>query len=126
MNALKPRTAGDQSTPSNSRGLENGAATNDFLTLDSGLSKPAARIVSGRQNRVSRRKICALYLHMQDLVLATIGLAGCAFLIYVFFHWLREGLNSKPPLKLKRRSISPDSHRPQQRPFVVPPQRHRT
>jgi threonine/homoserine/homoserine lactone efflux protein len=37
--------------------------------------------------------ILARYLRMQDLVLATIALSGCAFLIYVFFQWLRQELN---------------------------------
>jgi threonine/homoserine/homoserine lactone efflux protein len=34
---------------------------------------------------------------MANLVLSTLALLGCAFLIYVLFHWLREELNPKRP-----------------------------
>jgi threonine/homoserine/homoserine lactone efflux protein len=34
---------------------------------------------------------------MANLILSTLALLGCAFLIYVLFHWLRDELNPKRP-----------------------------
>jgi hypothetical protein len=39
---------------------------------------------------------------MPTLVLSTLALLGCVFLIYVFFHWLRDELNPKRRPKPKR------------------------
>jgi hypothetical protein len=60
---------------------------------------------------------------MANLVLSTLALLACAFLIYVFFHWLRDELNPKKPAKPYPRKMS--SHAPP-RPYVVPPRRSRT
>jgi len=53
---------------------------------------------------------------MPTLILSTLALLGCAFLIYVFFHWLRDELNPKRPVKR-------GYHRPQvpelQPPYVI-------
>jgi hypothetical protein len=46
---------------------------------------------------------------MPTLILSTLALLGCAFLIYVFFHWLRDELNPKRPMKRgNRRPQAPD------------------
>jgi threonine/homoserine/homoserine lactone efflux protein len=34
---------------------------------------------------------------MPTLILSMLALLGCAFLVYVFFQWLREELNPKRP-----------------------------
>jgi hypothetical protein len=34
---------------------------------------------------------------MPTLILSMLALLGCIFLIYVFFHWLRDELNPKHP-----------------------------
>jgi len=34
---------------------------------------------------------------MPTIVLSTLALLGCAFLVYVLFHWLREELDLKKP-----------------------------
>jgi hypothetical protein len=34
---------------------------------------------------------------MATIVLSTIALVGCAFLVYVWFQWLREELDLKRP-----------------------------
>jgi hypothetical protein len=52
---------------------------------------------------------------MPTLILSTFALLGCFFLIYVFFHWLRDELNPK------RRS-----KRPGHRHWQVPAPRHRS
>jgi hypothetical protein len=53
---------------------------------------------------------------MPTLILSTLALLGCAFLIYVFFHWLRDELNPKRPLKrIQRRPQFPAP----QRPYVI-------
>src|SRR4029077_2736226 len=39
------------------------------------------------------------HLRMPTLILSTLALLGCAFLIYVFFHWLRDELNPKRRVK---------------------------
>jgi hypothetical protein len=36
---------------------------------------------------------------MPTLILSTVALLGCAFLIYAFFHWLRDELNPKRRVK---------------------------
>jgi hypothetical protein len=38
---------------------------------------------------------------MPTLILSTFALLGCVFLIWVFFHWLREELNPKRPVRRK-------------------------
>jgi hypothetical protein len=53
---------------------------------------------------------------MGILILSTLALLGCAFLIYVFFHWLRDELNPKKPVKPQRH---PTATAARQRPYVV-------
>jgi hypothetical protein len=36
---------------------------------------------------------------MPTLILSMLALLGCVFLIYVFFHWLRDELNPKRPTR---------------------------
>jgi hypothetical protein len=48
---------------------------------------------------------------MPTLVLSTLALLGCAFMVYVLFHWLREELNPKRPLKRGQQSTA-ESRRP--------------
>jgi hypothetical protein len=38
---------------------------------------------------------------MATLVLSTLALLGCVFLIYVLFHWLRDELNPRGPARPK-------------------------
>jgi hypothetical protein len=53
---------------------------------------------------------------MPTLILSTLALLACAFLIYVFFLWLRDELNPKRPLKrIQRRPQLPTP----QRPYVI-------
>jgi hypothetical protein len=40
---------------------------------------------------------------MPTLILSMLALLGCIFLIYVFFHWLRDELNPKRPSARRRR-----------------------
>jgi len=40
---------------------------------------------------------------MPTIILSTIALLGCAFLIYAWFHWLREELDMKRPAHRDRR-----------------------
>jgi hypothetical protein len=47
---------------------------------------------------------------MPTLILSTLALLGCAFLIYVFFHWLRDELNPKRPVKRIQRRHSSRHH----------------
>jgi len=49
---------------------------------------------------------------MPTLILSTLALFGCAFLIYVFFHWLRDELNPK-------RRVKRGNRRPNRRPHVA-------
>jgi hypothetical protein len=53
---------------------------------------------------------------MPTLILSTVALLGCAFLIYAFFHWLRDELNPK-------RRVKRGDRRPQvsklQPPYVI-------
>jgi threonine/homoserine/homoserine lactone efflux protein len=49
---------------------------------------------------------------MPTLILSTLALLGCGFLIYVFFQWLREELNPRRPSSRRERVG-------EQRPFVV-------
>ena len=42
---------------------------------------------------------CVPQFRMPTLILSTLALLGCVFLIYVFFHWLRDELNPKRPVK---------------------------
>jgi hypothetical protein len=50
---------------------------------------------------------------MPTLILSTLALLGCVFLIYVFFHWLRDELNPKRPARRSRqRSQAPEPRRP--------------
>jgi hypothetical protein len=58
---------------------------------------------------------------MSTIVLSTLALLECAFLIYVFFHWLREELNPKKPPK---RYLDPAGSIPPRRRFVVRPRQH--
>jgi uncharacterized membrane protein len=44
------------------------------------------------------------HIRMPTLVLSTLALLGCAFMVYVLFHWLREELNPKRPVKRARRT----------------------
>ncbi|HEY4906628.1 MAG TPA: hypothetical protein VIH74_04205 [Candidatus Acidoferrum sp.] len=37
------------------------------------------------------------HIDMATIVLSTIALVGCAFLVYVWFQWLREELDLKRP-----------------------------
>lgn len=53
---------------------------------------------------------------MPTLVLSTLALLGCVFLIYVFFHWLRDELNPKRPTKRARHQ--PHALMPR-RPYVI-------
>jgi hypothetical protein len=53
---------------------------------------------------------------MPTLILSTLALLGCAFLIYVFFHWLRDELNPKRPLK---RGYRPPKFSEPHRPYVI-------
>jgi hypothetical protein len=53
---------------------------------------------------------------MGNLILSTLALLGCAFLIYVFFHWMRDELNPKKPVKPQRH---PTPTATPQRPYVV-------
>ena len=41
------------------------------------------------------------HLRMATLVLSTLALLGCVFLIYVLFHWLRDELNPRGPARPK-------------------------
>ena len=52
---------------------------------------------------------------MPTLILSTLALFGCAFMVYVFFHWLRDELNTKRALKRNRQSHIRD----QRRPYVI-------
>jgi len=42
-------------------------------------------------------EVRVLHIRMATLVLSTLALLGCVFLIYVLFHWLRDELNPKRP-----------------------------
>jgi hypothetical protein len=53
---------------------------------------------------------------MGNVILSTLALLGCAFLIYVFFHWMRDELNPKKPLQPQRH---PTPTATPQRPYVV-------
>jgi hypothetical protein len=44
---------------------------------------------------------------MPTLILSMLALLGCIFLIYVFFHWLRDELNPKRPSARRRREPEP-------------------
>jgi uncharacterized membrane protein len=44
------------------------------------------------------------HIHMPTLVLSTLALLGCVFMVYVLFRWLREELNPKRPVKRVRRT----------------------
>jgi threonine/homoserine/homoserine lactone efflux protein len=61
---------------------------------------------------------------MHDWILSTIALLGCAFMIYVFFHWLRDEENPKRPRERREPSSLEDRHLPPQRPFIVGSPRH--
>jgi threonine/homoserine/homoserine lactone efflux protein len=76
---------------------------------------PGSRALgTGLTIREARQR--ALHLRMQDWILSTIGLLGCAFLIYVFFHWLRDELNPKS----RRRPGVREMHGADDgRPFIV-------
>jgi hypothetical protein len=52
---------------------------------------------------------------MPILILSTLPLLGCIFLIYVFFQWLRDELNPKRP----SRPDSTENGLGERRPFVV-------
>ena len=52
------------------------------------------------------------HIRMPTLILSTLALFGCAFMVYVFFHWLRDELNTKRPLKRNRQSHIRDQRRP--------------
>jgi threonine/homoserine/homoserine lactone efflux protein len=39
---------------------------------------------------------------MPTLILSMLALLGCAFLVYVFFQWLRDELNPKRPVSRGR------------------------
>jgi threonine/homoserine/homoserine lactone efflux protein len=54
---------------------------------------------------------------MPTMIFSTIALAGCAFLVYAWFQWLREELDLKRPTHRDRRS------KPLPLPFVI--HRHR-
>src|SRR5579863_4516537 len=81
-----------------------------FLTRSSGLSKPWPLSLSSwgcghrpghlRYSRlVAAARVRVPQFRMPTLILSTLALLGCAFLIYVFFHWLRDELNPKRPPK---------------------------
>jgi hypothetical protein len=64
----------------------------------------------------------AVYLRMPDWILSTFASLGCAFLIYVLFHWLRDEPNPKRRQKPASRETPAV---PQHRPFIVSsPHRH--
>ena len=42
------------------------------------------------------------HIRMPTLILSMLALLGCAFLVYVFFQWLREELNPKRPVSRGR------------------------
>ena len=65
---------------------------------------------------VAAARVRVLQFHMPTLILSTLALLGCAFLIYVFFHWLRDELNPKRPVR--RIQQRPQSRAPQ-RPYVI-------
>ena len=50
---------------------------------------------------------------MPTLILSMLALLGCIFLIYVFFHWLRDELNPKHPSARRREQFTlPEPRRP--------------
>jgi hypothetical protein len=50
---------------------------------------------------------------MPTLILSMLALLGCIFLIYVFFHWLRDELNPKRPSARRRERFTlPEPRRP--------------
>ena len=55
-------------------------------------------------------------IRMANVILSTLALLGCAFLVYVFFHWLRDELNPKKAAKPQRH---PTPTAAPQRPYVV-------
>jgi threonine/homoserine/homoserine lactone efflux protein len=44
------------------------------------------------------------HIDMPTMIFSTFALLGCAFLIYVWFHWLREELDLKRPAHRDRQS----------------------
>ncbi len=62
------------------------------------------------------RRFASPQIRMGNVILSTLALLGCAFLIYVFFHWMRDELNPKKPVKPQRRQTGTDAP---QRPYVV-------
>jgi hypothetical protein len=50
------------------------------------------------------------------MILSTLALLGCAFLIYVFLHWLRDELNPKGSAK---RGYRPPEFSAPHRPYVI-------
>jgi hypothetical protein len=47
---------------------------------------------------------------MPTLILSTLALFGCVFMVYVFFHWLRDELNPKRParrMRIQRPTLKP-------------------
>ncbi len=65
---------------------------------------------------VTAARVRVPQFRMPTLILSTLALLACAFLIYVFFHWLRDELNPKRPLKrIQRRPQLPAP----QRPYVI-------
>jgi hypothetical protein len=52
---------------------------------------------------------------MPTLILSTLALLGCVFMVYVFFHWLRDELNPKRPAQRGQQRRIPEP-RP---PFVI-------
>jgi hypothetical protein len=119
--------AGTPQQPVAGRTLAGRATFYSFLTRSSGLSKPSPLSLSFAGMRPPSRpfsvftpgrgrKVASPQFHMPTLILSTLALLGCAFLIYVFFHWLRDELNPKRPMKrIQRRPQSPAP----QRPYVI-------
>jgi len=60
---------------------------------------------------------------MPTLILSTLALVGCAFLIYVFFHWLRDELNPKRRVKRGNRGRRIPNPQP---PYVIRYQHRRS
>jgi hypothetical protein len=108
--------------------------SNNFLIRASGLLKlPLLIIVSGDAASFKAALQCSLlvraakvrvpHVRMPTLILSTLALLGCAFMIYVFFDWLRDELNPKrPPASSRRPFRLPEPRRP----YVlrVPPHEH--
>jgi len=61
-------------------------------------------LVTGAEARIS-------HIRMPTLILSTLALLGCVFMVYVLFHWLREELNPKRPVKHRRLQSIAESRR---------------